>query len=152
MLKFVNWNWNNWTRGWLVDVIQCIKDVLWLSLVDMITKTTSRLPLRLYGRCLKFSLFNSLKKITSYLKTCAEVGLTLTKVDFCSLSICVQRCHICGSSNLSNNETTLRLVSALSTAITLNMRRIVRSQRIVFSCVQVVLKFVTLWWSRGSDV
>ena len=51
-----------------------------------------------HGRCLKCFLSNALRKISSFSKTCAEVGLKLTKVDFFTLSLCAQPCHICGIS------------------------------------------------------
>ena len=79
-----------------------------------------------YGRCLEVLLSNFLKKISSIPKTCAEVGSKFTEFDYYTLSLCVQPCHICGKL-LSEKETTFRLVSASSTAITRNLRRIVRT-------------------------
>ena len=47
------------------------------------------------GSYLKILLSNSLKQTSKYPKSYAEVGSMVTEVGFCTLSLCVQPCHIC---------------------------------------------------------
>ena len=47
------------------------------------------------GSYLKILLSNSLKQTSKYPKSCAEVGSTVSEIGFCTLSLCVQPCHIC---------------------------------------------------------
>ena len=145
---------HNRTRGWVDDVIWCIIEVLWLCLVDIMRRrTTSRLTSRLSTVVVvSFCSLIFWKRSRVFQKLVLGIGSKLTEVDFCNCRFVSNPAKFVANQLLIEKETTLTLVSAFATAITQNLSRIVHTWRTVFFCGLVLVRFITLWRSRGSDM